>query len=801
MIKTAVDKEEPSEDRISVLDSIGVMLSEKRRDAVSAKSQTGIEDEWEGDEEHYQGYDDANRNEFVNTAAKPNIDGKTRTAQGRSRGSVVFPNITQPYVDAAAARVGDMLLPSDDRNYAIDPTPIPQMFGYQPEPEQLEPPLTDDSGGQQPLPDDSGQPAEGMGGEQPGQPAAPVLSEADKSEQEFSKMKAEADRKANLAEDQIDDWLQEASYYSEVRKVIDDAVRLGSGVIKGPVPVKRKSSVWMQDEEGARLQIVDEIKPASLRVDPWNLFPDPACGESIHNGAYIFERDCLTAKKLEELKGVPGYLDSQIDKCLKEGPGNRKESSDRENDLTQTTAKDQFEIWYIHIAIKAEELMECGCEMAEGSDENASYPALMTMVNDHVIKAALNPLDSGVFPYDLIPWKRRPGMPWGMGLSRQLRTPQRMVVAATRRLMDNAGQGSGPQFVVRRGVQPENGIWEIAPLKIWVEEDDAVGGATSPVSSVIIPMMQVELTNIIQLGMKMAEDVTGMPMLMQGQQGKAPDTVGGMTILNNNANSVLRRIARIFDSYITTPHVKRYYAWLMEYGENDDMKGDYQIIARGSTALVERDIQSQEMVSVLQLCLNPAFGKNPKKAMDEYLKSRRFDPGAFDYTEDELKQISEQPQPEQPQVQAAQIRVEADMKKFEMSAKADEQQTQFEAQLAKLDSDTKIRIAGDAQQTSLQKMRLDQDRDNVYTQTQVGREQAQQDYLMQKLMIERDLKMMDLSLKQNISLDKIKADLSKKAMDITATKDLVAMNANAAQLPKPPIEPIGKAEDGKSYTQ
>ena len=35
--------------------------------------------------------------------------------------ATLLPNITRPYTDAASARVGDMLLPTDDRNWALKP--------------------------------------------------------------------------------------------------------------------------------------------------------------------------------------------------------------------------------------------------------------------------------------------------------------------------------------------------------------------------------------------------------------------------------------------------------------------------------------------------------------------------------------------------------------------------------------------------------------------------------------------------------------------------------------------------------
>lgn len=683
-----VEADSEEEARSAILNALGSTLATKRREAVDARTSSNIETEWIGDSEFYEGYDDANRNEFVNSASKPlsgnSLNGSTTNGDRvAAKGSTVFPNITQPYVDAAAARVGDMLLPTDDRNFALEPTPVPDML------DDLER-MLEQAGittkAQMPTPAAAPMPQQGMqesagmgvagmpGAPMPvapqGQPPAPeqpqpqvevdgVVMTLKEAKAKFDAKKKEAARKAGKAETQIDDWLAECQYHAEMRKVIDDAAKIGSGVIKGPVPVLRKSRQWRKNQQTGVFEfiLVEEIKPSSHRVDPWDLFPDPGCGEDIHAGAYIYERDRLTPKRLQDLMDVPGYINGAIQQCLREGPQRQQESDARNLFNNAFAAKNQFEIWYFHGDISVEDLQAAGCDCGD-APQGESFPAMITMVNDRVIKASLNPLDDGAFPYDVIPWKRRQGMPWGMGVARQMRTPQRIVVAATRNLMDNAGLAAGPQIVLRRGVTPEDGIYEIVPLKLWLEEDDASNGAaSSPVTSVVIPMLQVELMAIIQYGMKMAEDVTGLPMLLQGQQGAAPDTVGGLMLLDNNANSVLRRLARLFDSSITEPHVRRYYTWLMQYGEDDDAKGDFQILAKGSSALVERSIQNQEMVQILQLCLNPAFGKNPAKAMDEYLKSRRFDPSTFDYTEEEKQQQAEaaQNQPPDPRIEAAQI--------------------------------------------------------------------------------------------------------------------------------------------------
>ena len=769
------------ERRISMLNALGASLGAKRREAVSGKAASGIEDEWTGDDEFYQGYDDANRSEFVNTAAKPLASGGSSEVKTKPTGSTVFPNITQPYVDAAAARVGDMLLPTDDRNFALEATPIPDMFegleselGMHQMPDgSMMPDAQMQQGAPQGMP--IGQQGMMQGGIQPVGPMPMVQMPGgqamplDQAKASFDKMKADAARKAEKGQERIDDWLTESQYHAEMRKVIDDCARLGSGVIKGPVPVKRKSRQWRKNEQGIHTLVMsEEIKPGSFRVDPWNLFPDPACGESIHNGAFIWERDFLTGKKLEDFKGLPGYIDSQIDLCLEEGPKSQIESDHRNLQSARST-KDQFEIWYFHGTITAEELKAAGCDCG---DEKKSYPAMITMVNDRVIRASLNPLDSGDFPYDVIPWKRRPSMPWGMGVARQIRTPQRIVVAATRNMMDNAGFAAGPQFVIRRGVEPENGVWEIVPRKMWVEGDETDGQAGAPFLSVVVPMLQAELMAIIQLGMKLAEDVTGLPMIMQGQQGAAPETVGGMQILNNNANSVLRRIARLFDSCITEPHIRRYYAWLMEYGEDDDEKGDFQIVARGSSALVERDIQSQEMVNVVQLCLNPAFKKNPAKAMDEYLKSRRFDPAAFDYTEEELKAMAQQEPPEAPVITAAKIRADADMKR-------DAAKYQFEQQENALDRALKA-----------QEKEIDTKLASAELSSEERRDLEKQKVLLAsialKLQVQERMSMQGMAQQKDLAL----------AADI---KDFHKTYNPAPQVVNPAAEPAGRAKPGQAF--
>jgi hypothetical protein len=759
--------------RIEILDALGLTLAESRKEAVDGRKNSGIEKEWQEDEEFYQGFDDANRHEHAGSAgSKPTEAGRSTgltEEERKAKGSTVFPNITQPYVDAAAARVGDMLLPTDDRNYAFDPTPIPSLSELDEAlpkmPEEQAPagmPMPPAMPGMPPGAPGAAMPMPGQPGQPPmAPPADPAKAALDadllKVRAEVERLKKKATDGAKQAQTQVDDWLAECQYHAELRKAIDDAARIGSGVMKGPVPVMRKAKKWERNPEtGAYAMVLkEEMKPASFRVDPWNLFPDPACGESIHNGSYTWERDFLTAKRLQDLKGGEGkaaYIDTQIDAVIKEGPAKRNESDPRRQ---ATDKKDLFEVWYFHGTVKGEQLEAAGCEC---EDREKLYPVKITMVNDRVIKAALNPLDSGEFPYDILPWKQRQGMPWGQGIAREGRTPQRIVVAAARNLMDNAGASAKPHKVMSDDIEQDGDPWT------WRFSSDAtVQDARSAMTFFEQPTRQAELMNIINWGLTMMERVTGMPMILMGLQGDIEETAQGRNIQNNNGNSVLRRIARLFDSKITEPHMRRYYAWLMEYSDNDTAKGDFQIVARGSAALVERDIQNQALPQVMAMAKDPAFEMSPKRARDELLKSWRFDPRAFDLTDEEKKAMASRPPPVAPQVQAAQIR--------EQGAAAREQA---------------------AQQAETQRLQME-----IASAEKISEGEQAIDRMVAE--IEGQLGAAALSQEERSAINEAKVTLSGIAMKLRVQRESLA--AKGPQVMTPPNEPPGRAPAGLAYAQ
>jgi hypothetical protein len=728
---------EEEERRLIILDTFGLRLSRQRSEAIKGRVNLGIEDIWREDEEYYEGIDDNNRGE--NSAWRSKPAGQAALKDEEDTGSTVFVNITAPYCDAASARVGDMLMPTDDKGWQIKTTPVPGLISLV---QGKETPEIDDAI----LQSTNGNAEE----------AANIKTRIIMEEQ--AKLD-DANEKARKAEKRIEDWHVEGQYHSEMRLVIEDAAKTGTGVLKGPIPDVRKNIAYIN----GKIVIQKVVQPVSRRVDYRNCFPDPTCGNNIHDGSYHWERDDINRKKLLNLKDG-NYIDSQIDKVVAEGPM-RAIKDFKEGDhtadqlgLTPRTDMSMFEIWYFYGMINKKDLIASGCECPEDMPDYVN--AQVTMVNNRVIKATINHLDTGEFPYDYMVWKERRGMPFGTGIARAIRVAQDIVNGATRNMMDNAGLAGGPMWIYTDGkVEPEDGNYELAPRKGWRRSADSIMSEDSkipPFEFLIIPMLQPELQRIVEFGLKIAEDVTGMPMLLQGQQGQAPDTVGGMQIINNNASTVMRRVARLFDDLVTEPHVRRYYEYLLQYGK-DDEKGEFVIDARGSSALVERDIQSQAIMGMGQMILNPVFGKDPKKWMSEYMKAQHLDAKKFDYDDQEWQQIVEgmaqaQQAPPDQKLEVAQLQAEAKAQEIQMKL-------EFEREQKELDRNIEIEFKTFEQEIALQQLQNQKD----------------------------------------INTDTLKKDLAETVMKLKMQEKLSRDKPTARSSVKPPTEPAGRAKEGESY--
>ena len=823
-------------DDATTLASIGVQIAAKREEAKAARASSGIEATWRECEEAYLGIDDVNRHEFTDSKwAKPmSMDGpltRDRPSRNAEHRSTVFHRLTSRYVDAGVAKLGEILLPADDKAFSFSEMPVPELIaasedesqvvhsdmgnvpltrpvapGETPPPAAAPAPMPAAPGG---LPSAAAPSATAPSAAAVAPPAAAPVSAAPPGAaasvprvpltvKDLAVEAIElARKKAKAAETRIYDWMTQTQYRAEIRKVICDSARIGVGVLKAPTPVSKRVMVVREDKAGGvELIIKEKIVPAGVWCDPWNIFPDPSCGENIHDGDYVFERDFMSARQVRGLKKLPGYIAAQIDKVLEEGPDKVNADVDDRRSTEALKNRNRYSVWYFNGTLTKDEVQ--AIDRASGKDSvfdgDDDAHVIVTLINDSVVRATINPLDSGSFSYHSMPWQRRAQHWAGVGVAEQMRTPQRVVNAALRALLNNAGKSAGSQFVINQAaIKPADGNWAITPDKIWFKTMEGGADVRQDFMAIEVPNVTDEMQKIIELGERFAEDTTSIPLITQGQSGATtPDTFGAAQLQNNNANQLLRSIGYAFDDYITEPVVRQYYEWLLlDPDVPNEEKGEFQIDAHGSIALVERAIQDQSIAQMGNMAANPIYGIDPKKWAALFLKSKRLNPDDVQYTKEEQEKMEAQPPPEAPVVTVAKINQDTQLKLGAMKQTVDQLAEQHEAQIAAA----------------------------AHT-LEVGKAQAEQQRTQGELTInahdlemQHQREMLKYATMRNISLDTVKAELAKAAMTLRTQKQLNAED-NAADLRKhvnrpprpavgarPPGQTPGRAGNGRAFEQ
>ena len=241
--------------------------------------------------------------------------------------------------------------------------------------------------------------------------------------------------------------------------------------------------------------------------------------------------------------------------------------------------------------------------MEASDDELEQYYGIVWLCENVVLKIDPFFLDSGALPWSVCYAEKDSMSPFGWGIPRLMRGEQRAANASWRMMIDNGGLSTGPQTVMDAlAITPADGKPGMTPRKTWIKnpayKEIPIGNVFSQFT---IDSHQAELMNIFELAIKLADEVTMTPMILQGDQ--APHitkTAQGMAMLNNNANIVQKRAVKHYDDNFTAPLINRFFEWEMCFNPREEIKGDWQVIAKGASVLMEKELQSQTQMQFMQ---------------------------------------------------------------------------------------------------------------------------------------------------------------------------------------------------------
>jgi len=669
--------EQAERDMAERLRVFGVRLQSKANDQVQRRY--SIDERWLDDLRQFNGQ----------------YDKVTAATLAASGGSKLFVNITRNKVNAAEARLIDILFPTDDRNWGIQPTPVPYLSKIAKD----EDPVQNEDGS--PFVTDEGVQVEKR------DIAQGVLEEARE--------------RSNGMQDEIEDQLNETNYNSVNRDMVHDAVLYGTGILKGPVILGKTRQKWSEvvDDQGQVAQvieIVEDLKPGAERVDPWDFFPDMQA-RSIDDAEFIFQRHYMSKKALRDLADKPGFLRTQISEVLKQDADNSHTATHLQEmqSMAGISSMDnrRFEVWEYHGPVDKDDLIAAGVEVDE-DDVFTDYNGVVWFSENRVIKAVINPADTGEMPYCVFNWEGDDTTIFGVGIPFLMRSSQKVLNATWRMLMDNAGLSVGPQTVINsQVVRPADGNWRLTPHKVW-ELTDKNGSVNNVFGSFEINSHMTELIALFQYARQIADEETALPQIAQGEQGSATDTASGMSMLMNSANTMLRRVVKNFDDDVTRPFIKRMYDWNMQFNPKEDVKGDFCIDARGTSSLLVKEQQAVNLMNLMNISASPLLEPltNTAALYRKVVSSMQIEADEIVKSTEEIELETQNMQKQMEAQQQAMMQAQQAQQQAPAGDPLAQQKLELEAQKMQMDAQLKgAQIQAQAQKLQLDQQKMASDRE------------------------------------------------------------------------------------------
>lgn len=592
-------------------------------------------------------------------------DEKTEGDLLLSQKSRAFVKITRKKSNSWEARLSALLFPTDEENWAIQPTPVPTLHETAKRAVEQAQQMVMQANQQQQAGNEAAAAEMAM-------QAQNQLDMATKLRDEMN----EAVKRGQAMQREMEDQLVECDYAAQCRMVIRDAVRLGTGILKGPLAGDRQRGHWLSIEGQFVYQRESDPAPIFKWVDPWSWFPDMSALRP-EDREFEFERHLWSGKDLRRLVRENGFNREAVREIIENRTVGHILTDSSLNYLTSLRAitgttdviKDRYVGWEYHGPLACEDVATILRAMGR-EDQAAQYEADMDPLLEirvicyfcegKVLKLApAYPLDSGESLYSVFTFEESEGSLFGYGIPEIMADSQKSMNGAWRMALDNAALSVGPQvFIDRDAVEPANRDWTLTPRKVWYKKKGVGMAQGTVLETKSIENNVQEIMNIVEISRRFIDDETALPVQAEGELTDNPNiTATATNFMSMASNITFRRVVKNFDDGITTPSIRRLYDWNMQHNSREDIKGDMKVDARGSGALLQRELQSQMLLNVAQnWSSHPVLASAIKTydAIAEALRSSMIQPETIMVDRDAWDQAQQaQAEAQQQQAEAA----------------------------------------------------------------------------------------------------------------------------------------------------
>ena len=429
---------------------------------------------------------------------------------------------------------------------------------------------------------------------------------------------------AKNMEKQIMDQLQESNASKQLRSTAFEMALFGTGVMKGPFAIDKEYPNW--DDEGNYNPIYKTV-PSTSHVSVWNFFPDPDAA-NMDEAQYVIERHKMSRTQLRALKKRPYFRENVIDEVIAAGESyTKKYWEDDLSDYAPDHGIDRFEVLEYWGMCDVNMLEDNEVEIPQDLKEFDELQANIWISNGKLIRMVLNPFKPATIPYMAAPYELNPYSFFGVGLAENMDDTQTLMNGFMRMAVDNAVLSGNLLIEVDETNLVPGQDLSVYPGKVFRRQGGAPGQALFGTK---FPNVSNENLQLFDKARQLADESTGFPSFAHGQTGVqgVGRTASGISMLMNAAAGSIKTVIKNVDDYLLKPLGNGMFRFNMQFNFNPDIKGDLEVVARGTESLMANEVRSQRLMSFLQVASNPAlapFAKFPY-IIREIAKSMELDP-------------------------------------------------------------------------------------------------------------------------------------------------------------------------------
>jgi len=408
---------------------------------------------------------------------------------------------------------------------------------------------------------------------------------------------------AKNMEKKIHDQLEESHANKHLRSTAFEMSLFGTGVMKGPFALDKEYPNW--DEEGNYNPIFKTI-PQVTNVSIWDFYPDPDAN-NMDEALYVIQRHKMSRSDLRGLKKRPFFRANVIDEVIQEGENyTKKYWEDDLSDYNQENYIDRFEVLEYWGMVDTEMLLDQGVEIPNELNDFDELQANIWICNGKLIRSVLNPFKPARIPYVAAPYELNPYSFFGIGLAENMDDTQTLMNGFMRMAVDNAVLSGNLLIEVDETNLVPGQDLSVYPGKIFRRQGGAPGQA---IFGTKFPNVANENLQLFDKARQLADESTGFPSFAHGQTGITGigRTASGISMLMGAASGGIKTVIKNVDDYLLKPLGEGLFRFNMQFDFDPEIKGDLEVVARGTESLMANEVRSQRLMQFLQVASNPTL--------------------------------------------------------------------------------------------------------------------------------------------------------------------------------------------------